>query len=192
MSTAKQQQQQITWRRSQVLELTSKGYSQSDIARVLQVDRSVICRDISYLNQQSKENIQKYIDEKLPCEYEKCLVGLTAILREAWNTAHNAQDKREKIQALSLAKECYLMKLDLLTNATVIDDAIRFVSSNNKSKENLKSLYNNSNDDDNKKEESNDPDYYDEDKDQIEEEQQEEEEETGEIVAITTTTNQVF
>ena len=36
--------------------------------------------------------------------------------------------KREKIQALSLAKECYSMKLDLLTNATVVDDAIRFVS----------------------------------------------------------------
>jgi hypothetical protein len=42
--------------------------------------------------------------------------------------------KREKIQALSLAKECYSMKLNLLTNGTVVDDAIRFVSSN-KSKE---------------------------------------------------------
>ena len=26
------------------------------------------------------------------------------------------------------AKECYSMKVDLLTNATVVDDAIRFVS----------------------------------------------------------------
>jgi hypothetical protein len=47
----------------------------------------------------------------------------------------NTEDKREKIQALSLAKECYSMKLELLTNATVVDDAIRFVSSN-KSKDN--------------------------------------------------------
>ena len=62
----------------------------------------------------------------------------TTITKEAWNTAHNTEDKkREKIQALSLAKECYSMKLDLLTNATVVDDAIRFVSQ--KSKENLKS-----------------------------------------------------
>jgi len=53
-----------------------------------------------------------------------------ALLREAWNTAHNTEDKREKIQVLSLAKECYSMKMDLLTNATVVDDAIRFVSSN--------------------------------------------------------------
>ena len=40
----------------------------------------------------------------------------------------DSQDKREKIQALSLAKECYSMKLELLTNATVVDEAIRFVS----------------------------------------------------------------
>jgi hypothetical protein len=103
---------------------------------------------------------------------------LTAITKEAWNTAANTEDKREKIQALSLAKECYSMKLDLLTNATVVDDAIRFVSQ--KSKEKVEST--NSNDEDDK--ESNEPDY-DEDKDQLEEDQ---EEEAGEI----TTANQVF
>jgi hypothetical protein len=42
----------------------------------------------------------------MPEEYEKCLVGLTAILREAWNTSQQTEDRREKIQALSLAKEC--------------------------------------------------------------------------------------
>jgi hypothetical protein len=52
------------------------------------------------------------------------LVGLNAITREAWNTAQNTEDKREKIQALSLAKECYSMKLDLLTNATFVNDAL--------------------------------------------------------------------
>ena len=37
--------------------------------------------------------------------------------------------KGDKIKALALAKECYAMKLELLTNATVVDDAIRFVAS---------------------------------------------------------------
>ena len=50
-------------------------------------------------------------------------------------TAANTEDKREKIQALSLAKEYYSMKLDLLTNATVVDDAITFVSQKAKDKE---------------------------------------------------------
>ena len=67
------------------------------------------------------------------------------------------------------------MKMDLLTNATVVDDAIRFVSSKNK--ENLKSAT------EGDKEEANEPDY-DEDKDQLEEEQKEA---TGEM-----TINQVF
>jgi hypothetical protein len=128
-------QQQVEWRRAKVMELLSKGESnQSEISRMLRVDRSIICRDIAFLRQQSKHNIRRYIDEILPEEYEKCLVGLTAILREAWSTSQQAEDRREKIQALSLAKECYSMKLDLLTNATVVDDAIRFVASE-KSKE---------------------------------------------------------
>jgi hypothetical protein len=130
-------QHQIEWRRQKVMELLSKGESnQSEIARMLQVDRSIVCRDIAYLRQQAKDNIKRYIDERLPEEYEKCLVGLNAITKEAWNTAHSTEDKREKIQALSLAKECYSMKLDLLTNATVVDDAIRFVEKSSRSRRN--------------------------------------------------------
>jgi hypothetical protein len=51
------------------------------------VDKSIICRDIIYLRQEAKNNIKRYIDKRLPEEYEKCLVGLNAITREAWNTA---------------------------------------------------------------------------------------------------------
>src|SRR5690242_18006045 len=167
----------LEWRRSKVQELSSQGYNQSEISRILEIIQPTINRDIAYLRQQAKANIKRYIDERLPEEYEKCLVGLTAITKEAWNTTNQSEDKREKIQALSLAKECYSMKLDLLTNATVVDDAIRFVSG--KSKENLKSTPNDYEHD----KESSGPDY-DEDKEQLEEKQ---ENETGEI-----TTNQVF
>ena len=174
-----QEQQQVKWRRDKVQQLCSKGYSQREISQMLQVGLATVNRDISYLRNQAKTNIKKYIDERLPEEYEKCLIGLTAITKEAWNTAHDPEYKREKIQALSLAKDCYSMKLDLLTNATVVDDAIRFVSSN-KSKDKLNSSSGNSD------EESNEPDY-DEDQDQLEEEQ---EEEAGEITLATI--NQVF
>ncbi|MFL6316837.1 MAG: hypothetical protein ACJ73C_08895 [Nitrososphaeraceae archaeon] len=75
---------------------------------------------------------------------------------------------------MSLAKDCYSMKMDLLTNATVVDDAIRFVSQKSKDKANIKSAV----EDD--KEESREPDYN-EDEDQLEEEQ------TKEI-----TSNEVF
>jgi hypothetical protein len=176
---------QVEWRRAKVLELLSKGDSQSEIAKVLQVGLSIISRDVYFLRQQSKSNIKKYVDERLPEEYGKCLVGLNAITREAWNTAQNTEDKREKIQALSLAKECYSMKLDLLTNATVVDNAIRFVSDKSKDKEKMESsfTFSNNNEDD---KESREPDY-EENEDQLEEEQ---EEEAGESSAATI--NQVF
>ncbi|MFL6469621.1 MAG: hypothetical protein ACJ71H_02095, partial [Nitrososphaeraceae archaeon] len=158
----------------------SQGYNQSEISRMLQISQSAINRDMIYLRQQAKENIKICIDERLPEEYEKCLIGLTTITKEAWDTAQTTEDNREKIQALSLAKECYSMKLDLLTNATVVDDAIRFVSDKSKDKEKMESS------DSNDKDESKEPDY-DEYKDQLEEEQ---EGETGEI--ISTTINRVF
>jgi hypothetical protein len=162
---------------------------------VLQVDRSIICRDIAHIRQQSRHNIRKYIDERLPEEYEKCLVGLTAVLREAWNTSQQTEDRREKIQALSLAKDCYSMKLDLLTNATVVDDAIRFVASEKsedkdkeeqvKSSTSTSPSYSSGNEDDNK--ESKEPDY-DDDENSDKEGEEKQEEQIGEI----TTVNQVF
>ena len=69
------------------------------------------------------------------------------------------------------------MKLDLLTNATVVDDAIRFTK---QSQDKIIIMSKEEEQDDN---ETKEPDYYDEDKEQLEEEQ---EKETGE------TTNQVF
>jgi hypothetical protein len=172
--STKVERSEIEWRRSKVAELDSQGHSQPEIARILHISIGTVNRDLSILRQQAKEKIKRYIDERLPEEYEKCLVGLNAITREAWSTAHNTEDKREKIQALSLAKECYSMKLDLLTNATVVDDAVRFVSQ--KSSDKVESMDGGNEDES----ESNEPDYN-EDKDQIEEKQEEE-----------ITTNQVF
>jgi hypothetical protein len=73
--------------------------------------------------------------------------------KRSMSTSQQAEDRRGKIQALSLAKECYSMKLELLTNATVVDDAIRFVYQ--KSNEKLKSSTNSNESD----KESNEPDY---------------------------------
>ena len=106
----------------------SKGENnQSEIARILHIDRSIVTRDLAYFRQQAKEAFKTYLDERLPEEYEKCFTGLKSILKEAWNIESQSEDKREKIQALSLAKECYAMMLDLVSSAPVVERAIRFV-----------------------------------------------------------------
>ena len=78
--------------------MVSKGKSQSDIARTLQVAESTISNDLDYLGEESKQNIQKYIDNILPLEYEKTLAGLTAILKEMWSASEKADiDIRESV-----------------------------------------------------------------------------------------------
>jgi transposase len=53
----------IDWRRDKVQELSSQGYSQREIAQILQVSNGTVNRDLSVLRLQAKANIKRYIDE---------------------------------------------------------------------------------------------------------------------------------
>jgi hypothetical protein len=51
---------------------------------------------------------------KLSDEYEKCLIGLTSMLKYIRNTATNEAKQYEKIQMLLLMKDLHEMKLEFL------------------------------------------------------------------------------
>jgi hypothetical protein len=134
----------IDLRHGRVLELTSQGYSQRQIANMLQTSHRTVGFDQIFLRQKAKDNIRHYTDERLPEEYEKCLVSINSINREAWTIVQGTEDNKEKIQALSLAKECcsfyqnssYSRRGDN-SNNKLSDFAIRSLTE--KSKEKLKS-----------------------------------------------------
>jgi hypothetical protein len=42
-------------------------------------------------------------------------------------TENSEIEDKTKVQSLSVAKKCIINKLDLLTNATLVEDAIQFV-----------------------------------------------------------------
>lgn len=86
---------------------------------------TLINRDLQLLRQQAKQNISKYIDEYLPAEYQYCLDALNLIVKEMWTL--QPHDNRELMQSRSLIKDCCAMRIDLLTNATVVDKAVKFV-----------------------------------------------------------------
>ena len=46
----------LEWRRSKVLELPSQGYTQSEIAKTLQISQPSVNRDLAYLAKQAQEN----------------------------------------------------------------------------------------------------------------------------------------
>lgn len=99
--------------------------------RQLQVANGTVNRDIQILKRLAKANISKYINETLPLEYQKCMIGLDAILVKTWDIANNKElgtvSERDRLQALSIGMEAYRMKLDLLSSATVVERAVHFV-----------------------------------------------------------------
>jgi hypothetical protein len=190
---SKMQQQQIDWRRAKVLELSSQGHSQIEIATSLQIDKSVVSRDMLYLKQQASENLKTHIQDKLPEEYQNCMAGINQVLKICWEIVNKSRninknsdndnnghqtfttmtDNKTVLQALALINDCNKYKMDLTTNGVVITDAIKFVQTN---KEKLTAAYTKEVDNGKDSKESD----YDEDREQLEEKQEEE------------TTNQVF
>jgi hypothetical protein len=136
MNKHEQEKHLLELRRSRVYELHAKGYSNTEISNMLSehVSEPTVSRDLAVLRRQAKENIRNYIDQELPNEYHKTLVGLNAILKETWTAARNATGK-DKIQALELAQKAYQMRLELLTNVTIVESAVKFVENIKKKKE---------------------------------------------------------
>jgi predicted transcriptional regulator len=120
---------QLEWRRSKVIEMRARGMSQVEIARELQVSRTLITSDIAYLREQAKGTIKEYVTEHLPEQYQVCLSALDTILKHAFEILQTSDDNREKLQAMELFKDTHLVKLELLSNATTIDSALNYIRS---------------------------------------------------------------
>jgi uncharacterized membrane protein YukC len=156
------------------------GYSMREIAQILQIDKSAVNRDIHFIRQQAQENIKNHIQERMPQEYHMVEVSINHVLKNAWHIANTTADERIKLQALSLVKECNSHKLEMITNGTVVSDALKYV---NGKAEKLKL------ESESESNESEEPDYGEEE--ELEEKQ---EKDTGELEdkEEETTTNDVF
>jgi hypothetical protein len=138
-------QQQLEWRRSQVLELMSEGYSQRKIAQKLQIDKSAVNRDILFLKKQARENLQYHIQDRIPMEYQSCMTGMKRNLKQTLEIAESAADPRVKLQARAIVVDCYKYIMEMTTGDVIITDAIRYVQGrmdhlNNQEKKGLKDI----------------------------------------------------
>jgi predicted transcriptional regulator len=111
----------IEWRRNKVLELSSQGFTQSDIATVLQVTQPTVNKDLAHIRREAQENLQHHIHETIPQEYQK-------VLRMCWSIVSKTEDEKTKLQALALINDCNKYKIDLSTNGIVITDAIKYIN----------------------------------------------------------------
>jgi hypothetical protein len=119
---------ELQWRRAKIIEMRAIGLSQIEIARELQVSEASISSDMQYLHKQAKENIKEYVTQHLPEQYQVCLSALDTILKNTFVILQKSQDNREKLAAMELFKDTHLVKLELLSNAT-IDSALHYIKS---------------------------------------------------------------
>ena len=92
-SDLKYEKENIVLPRDNVLELDAHGYSQHDIAKILNVSIGLVNGDLKHIRQQTKESIKLCIDE----EYQKCQSGLNSILKESWTISYKTEVNREKM-----------------------------------------------------------------------------------------------
>jgi DNA-binding NarL/FixJ family response regulator len=66
---------QIDWRQNKVLELSSQGFSEREIAEVIKVSDTTVHRDLVHLREQAQESLQHHISEVIPAEHQRCLIN---------------------------------------------------------------------------------------------------------------------
>lgn len=73
---------QMDWRRTKVLELSSQGHSEREIASALQIGKTTVHQDLTFLNKQAQETLQHHIHTVVPFEYQKCVTGMRHNLKQ--------------------------------------------------------------------------------------------------------------
>ena len=94
MSTKVGQSESIEWRRSKILELSSDGYNQREISQKLQITKSVVNRDVLFLRKQARERLQYHIQDRIPEEYQNCMIGMKRNLKQTLEIAETTSDPR--------------------------------------------------------------------------------------------------
>ena len=126
--TSEVRQQEIDWRRSQVLELSSKGYSLREIAHRLQIDKSTANRDLLFLQKQAQENLHKHIHEIIPMEYNKCMTAMKLNLKDILEIGDKSADPKIKLEAKKIANETLRYIMEMVTGGVVCTEAFKVVT----------------------------------------------------------------
>jgi predicted transcriptional regulator len=97
------------------------------IAKTLGVSQPLVNADIVYLKEQATSNLATHIHETIPMNYKKCLSGLNQVLQITWELQEKSTDNKEKLQSLSLLKDCYRYLMEMSSDSTTIREAMTFV-----------------------------------------------------------------
>jgi hypothetical protein len=117
----------IEWRRNMVLSYLIKGWSQSDIAKKLELHHSTISLDVQFLREKSKKELESHLSEGLPFMYAKSLEGINTVLRRVSEILESAGDNKTKMECLKLQMELYRSLMSLATDGGLIERIMKTI-----------------------------------------------------------------
>lgn len=105
-------------RQAKVLMLHSKGFSQSEIARQLNVNQSTISRDLAEIRNKARKSLDTYVKEEIPNEFQIYISGLNQIIKNLWEIVEDKQNPKisvkDRAYILSLLMQCYSKRIEML------------------------------------------------------------------------------
>jgi transcriptional regulator len=124
-----------------VLTLHSKGFSQSEMAKKLNVNQSTVSRDLDEIRRKARKTLDLYMKEEIPNELQIYISGLNEITKNLWEIVEDKQNPkittRDRIYVLSLLMQSYSKRMEMLIggpeselNATKHMKSIRDLESN--------------------------------------------------------------
>jgi hypothetical protein len=123
----------IMARRETIHTLMAKGYNQYQTAAILQCSQETVCKDVAWLRNYYKQQMHHYIENRLPELWESCLTQLHSTMAAVAKIAQDSNTTtHDKLHAHSLMVNCIEVKRDLLSDPTIIQEALDIVDQTKK------------------------------------------------------------
>jgi DNA-binding Lrp family transcriptional regulator len=118
----------IELRRARIMELLSNGHtSQVSIAETLNVSEPTISRDIRFLKDRAKKELETHFQERLPFEYARAMAGINGTLARVSELLKEAKDPKTKIECMKLQMDLWKSVMSMATDGGIIERAIKIV-----------------------------------------------------------------
>ena len=123
----------IMSRRHTLHTLMAKGLNQYQAAAILGCSQETVCNDVAWLRNYYKKNLIHYIENRLPELWESCLTQLHSTMADVSKIAEDPNILiHDKLHAHSLMVNCIEVKRDLLSDPTIIQEALDIVDQTKK------------------------------------------------------------
>lgn len=121
-------QRSIIARRENLHVIMAKGYSQAQAANILHCSVETVNKDVAFLRKYYKQELHNYISEKLPEMWQSCMTLLMSTINAVTKIAEDpATTTHDKLHAYALLNECTELRLDMLSEPTMIQEAVHII-----------------------------------------------------------------